>query len=105
MRFKIGKLWVSIDNIAVLVVTMRPKFITVDYFSYYKTLQLFTSITKQKLSTKVIKIVSLGGLGLSMLIRDMTSLGGQTSWAKMTSHRRKLTALACHPTKFVNKAE
>jgi hypothetical protein len=66
VRFKIGKLWVGIETIVVLVVTIRPKFITVDYFSYYKTLQLFTSITKQKLSTKVIKIVNLGGLGLSM---------------------------------------
>jgi hypothetical protein len=35
----------------------------------------------------------------------MTSLRGQTSWAKMTSLRGKLTAPACHLTKFVNKAE
>jgi len=35
----------------------------------------------------------------------MTSFRGQTSWAKMTSHGGKLTALACHPTKKVNKAE
>jgi hypothetical protein len=33
------------------------------------------------------------------------SLRGQASWAKMTSLRGKLTALACHLTKFVNKAE
>jgi hypothetical protein len=35
----------------------------------------------------------------------MTSFRGQVSWAKMTSLRGKLTALACHPTKFVNKDE
>jgi hypothetical protein len=35
----------------------------------------------------------------------MTSLRGQASWFKMTSLRGKLTALACHPTKFVNKPE
>ncbi len=29
----------------------------------------------------------------------------QASWAKMMSLRGKLPALACHPTKFVNKAE
>ncbi len=37
--------------------------------------------------------------------QNMTSLSGQASWAKMTSLRGKLTAPACHPTKFVNKAE
>jgi len=35
----------------------------------------------------------------------MTSLRGQASWAKMTSPGGKLTAMACHPTKIVNKAE
>ncbi len=35
----------------------------------------------------------------------MTSLRGQASWAKMTSLKGKLTALLCHLTKFVNKAE
>jgi hypothetical protein len=35
----------------------------------------------------------------------MTSFGGQASWGKMTSPGGKLTALACHPTKEVNKAE
>jgi hypothetical protein len=35
----------------------------------------------------------------------MTSFRGQDSWAKMTSTGGKLTALACHPTKFVNKAD
>jgi hypothetical protein len=30
---------------------------------------------------------------------------GQTSWAIMMSLRGKLIAPACHPTKFVNKAE
>ncbi len=33
------------------------------------------------------------------------SLKGQASWAKMTSHGMKLTAPACHLTKYVNKAE
>ncbi len=37
--------------------------------------------------------------------QHMTSLRGQASWAKMTSLRGKLTATACHLTKFVNKAE
>ncbi len=36
--------------------------------------------------------------------QNMTSLR-QASWAKMTSLRRKLTAPACHPAKFVNKVE
>jgi hypothetical protein len=35
----------------------------------------------------------------------MFSFRGQASSAKMTSHGSKLTALACHPTKSVNKAE
>jgi len=35
----------------------------------------------------------------------MTSFRGQASWAKMTSHGGKLTALACHLTEKVNKAE
>jgi hypothetical protein len=35
----------------------------------------------------------------------MTSFRGQAKWAKMTSTRGKLTALVCHPTKKVNKAE
>ncbi len=35
----------------------------------------------------------------------MTSFSGQASWAKMMSPRGKLTALASHLTKKVNKAE
>jgi hypothetical protein len=35
----------------------------------------------------------------------MTSFRGQASWAKMTSRGGNLTALECHPTKKVNKAE
>jgi hypothetical protein len=35
----------------------------------------------------------------------MMSFRGQASWAKMTSPGGKLTALACHPTKRVHKAE
>jgi hypothetical protein len=35
----------------------------------------------------------------------MTSLKGQASWAKMMSLGGKLTALACHQIKYVNKAE
>ncbi len=35
----------------------------------------------------------------------MTSFRGQVSWAKMASPGGKLTALLCHPTKKVNKAE
>ncbi len=37
--------------------------------------------------------------------RNMTLLSEQASWAKMMSLGEKLTAPACHPTKFVNKAE
>jgi hypothetical protein len=37
--------------------------------------------------------------------KNMMSLRGQASWAKMTSPWGKLTALACHPTKYVNKTE
>jgi len=37
--------------------------------------------------------------------QNMMLLRGQASWAKMMSLRGKLTALACHLTKFVNKAE
>jgi len=33
------------------------------------------------------------------------SLRGHSRWAKMMSLGGKLTALACHPTKNVNKAE
>jgi hypothetical protein len=35
----------------------------------------------------------------------MTLLGGQASWSKMTSSWARLKALACHPTKIVNKEE
>jgi hypothetical protein len=35
----------------------------------------------------------------------MTSFRGQPSWDKMSSSEAELTALACHPTKKVNKAE
>jgi hypothetical protein len=35
----------------------------------------------------------------------MTSFMGHTSWAKMTVLRDKLTVLACHLTKKLNKAE
>jgi hypothetical protein len=34
----------------------------------------------------------------------MTSFRGLSSWAKMTSPGGKITALACHPTRRVNKA-
>jgi hypothetical protein len=37
--------------------------------------------------------------------QKMTSFRGKASWAKMTSPGGKVTALACHPTKKVNKAE
>jgi hypothetical protein len=35
----------------------------------------------------------------------MMTFGGQASWAKITPPGGKLTALVCHPTKKVNKAE
>jgi hypothetical protein len=35
----------------------------------------------------------------------MMSFWGQTSWAKMASPGGKLTALACHSTRIVYKAE
>jgi hypothetical protein len=35
----------------------------------------------------------------------MTPFGEQASWAKMMSPGGKLTSLAGHPTKKVNKAE
>jgi hypothetical protein len=35
----------------------------------------------------------------------MTSFMGHISWAKMTVPRDKLTVLACHLTKKLNKAE
>jgi hypothetical protein len=41
----------------------------------------------------------------SMSDQKMTSFSGQVSWAKMTAPGGKLAALACHPTKKVNKAE
>jgi hypothetical protein len=37
--------------------------------------------------------------------KTMTSFRGQASSAKIESLRGKLTALACHPTERVNKAE
>jgi len=37
--------------------------------------------------------------------QSMMSLRRQYSSAKMTSLGGKLTALVCHPTKYVNKAE
>ncbi len=44
-------------------------------------------------------------LGLPECEQNMTSLGEQASWAKMTSIGGRLTAPAHHPTKFLNKAE
>ncbi len=35
----------------------------------------------------------------------MMSLRGQAGWVKMMSLVSKITAPACHPTKYVNKAE
>jgi hypothetical protein len=35
----------------------------------------------------------------------MASIWGQACWAKMTSLSGKQTALVCHPTNKVNKAE
>jgi hypothetical protein len=37
--------------------------------------------------------------------KNMMSLRGHSRWAKMMSLGGKLTVLACHPTKNVNKAE
>ncbi len=37
--------------------------------------------------------------------QNMTSLRGQANWAKMTSLGGKLTGMACHLTKYVNKAK
>ncbi len=37
--------------------------------------------------------------------QKMTSFRGQARWAKMTPAWGKLTALVCHPTKEVYKAE
>jgi hypothetical protein len=37
--------------------------------------------------------------------QNILAFGGQDIWAKMTSPGGKLTALACHLTKKVNKAE
>jgi hypothetical protein len=44
-------------------------------------------------------------VGHSDVNKEITSFRGQTSRAKMTSPGGKLTALVCHPTKKVNKAE
>jgi hypothetical protein len=54
----------------------------------------------QKDSMFVVRLVSY-----FMSEQKMMSSRGQASWAKMTSPGGKLTALACHPTKNVNKAE
>ncbi len=42
---------------------------------------------------------------MSDVNKTMTSFRGKAISAKMTSLRGKLTALACHSTKRVNKAE
>jgi hypothetical protein len=41
----------------------------------------------------------------SRCYQKMKPFKGQSSWAQMISPEGKLTALACHPTKKVNKAE
>jgi hypothetical protein len=41
----------------------------------------------------------------SLCKQNMMSLGEQASWAKMTSPGGKVTALACHLTNKVSKAE
>jgi hypothetical protein len=45
------------------------------------------------------------GLVILECNQNMMSLMGQASWAKMASLGGKLTALACYPTKYLNKAE
>ncbi len=40
-----------------------------------------------------------------LILAKLGHSGGQANWAKMTSTGDKLTGLACHPTKKVNKAE
>jgi hypothetical protein len=40
----------------------------------------------------------------SLCIQNMTSFRGQASLPKMTSAWGKITVVACHPTKKVNKA-
>ncbi len=37
--------------------------------------------------------------------QNMISLRGKASWAKMTPLGGKLTGMACHMIKYVNKAE
>ncbi len=44
-------------------------------------------------------------VGYSYCKQKKTSFRGQASWERMMSTGGKLTALACHPTKEVNKAE
>jgi hypothetical protein len=45
-------------------------------------------------------------IGYLLLIETkVTSFRGQASWAKMTSPVTRLTTLACHLAKRVNKAE
>jgi hypothetical protein len=39
------------------------------------------------------------------MLKKIMPFRWQAGWAKMTSHGGKLTALVCHPTKNVNKAE
>jgi hypothetical protein len=52
---------------------------------------------------KLYKVVS-GKTQQAPCNQNMMSLRRQVSWTKMTSiGRGGLTALACHPTKFVNK--
>jgi hypothetical protein len=40
-----------------------------------------------------------------LIYKKMKSFRGEASWAKMASPGVKLTALACHPTNKVNKAQ
>jgi hypothetical protein len=45
------------------------------------------------------------GLSIPECKQNMMSFRGQASWAKVISLGGRLTAPACHPTKYVNKAE
>ncbi len=53
----------------------------------------------------VVPVVIERWVGYSECKQNMTPLRGQARWEKMMSPGGKLTSVACHPTKIVNKAE
>ncbi len=90
-------------------------YISVSNHSLYKQpSQIFVNKASCKLKLITVESYELTGiyqcfyrdrLVIPECKQNMTALRGQASFSKMMPLGGKLTALECHPTKYVNKAD